>query len=183
MAAPNPFMAAPNRFMAPDPIPANAVSDPHSANPFLAESPAHEPTASPAPQVVAHKQGAPLAAKPGASSPSVRNPHAEFRKGGWKKPAIAAAAAAAIATGLFFGLPETGEEKAAGLSGEQHVPAAVIGASMSPEIIQDPDRRSLTNPSPPAARVHRDPEESAVSSDRSDRSEGFAASFKASSAH
>ncbi len=52
-------------------------------------------------------QGAPLQVQPGAVAPNIGDPHAEFRRGSFKKVAIFLAAAGLCGAGLFYGLPES----------------------------------------------------------------------------
>lgn len=68
------------------------------------------------------------------STPQVKDPHAAFRKGSTLKPAFIGGAAVAMLAGLFFLMP-SGEDETASSSEA----APVIGASVSPEIIPDPD--------------------------------------------
>lgn len=148
-------------------------------NPFLAAS----PTPSPVSQIeqaraVPPTQGAPLRVQRGATAPSVRDPHAEFRKGGWKKPMLVTVLAAAIVGGLFFGLPEQEPEKPSPFA-DSSGPITVIGASVSPEVIPDPDRPSLQNPNPSEKRT-RSEESAPAPIERSDRSDGFGDAFKSS---
>jgi hypothetical protein len=84
--------------------------------------------------------------------------------------------AAAIVGGLFFGLPEQQPEKA---SPFDEGPATVIGASVSPEVIPDPDRPSLQNPNPERQRTRTEASPSAPV-ERADRSDSFGDAFKSS---
>jgi hypothetical protein len=125
--------------------------------------------------------GAPLQVQPGAVSPQVRDAHAEFRAGSWKKPALIGSITAALVGGLFFGMPAPEEEKkpAYRTVAEPEAPVAVIGASVSPEVIADPDKPSLTNPNPLKKDLPTEEEPApSPSADQPERSGGFADSFK-----
>src|SRR5690606_7313105 len=115
----------------------------------------------------------------GVGGPSLRDPHADFRKGTWKKPVILLGVAALTALGLFFGLPSgTADEKKTVVATPEVT--AVIGRSVGPEIIPDPDQPSLAQPSPPPARS-KVADEPGESPDRPDQSGSFASMFKAKS--
>lgn len=86
--------------------------------------------------------------------------------------------AAAIVGGLFFGLPEQEPEKPSPFA-DSSGPITVIGASVSPEVIPDPDRPSLQNPNPSEKRT-RSEESASAPIERSDRSDGFGDAFKSS---
>lgn len=73
-------------------------------------------------------------AQPGILAPQVKDPHAAFRKGSALQPAVFAGAAALMLAGLFFLLPTDPEEP-----GSESGASPVIGASVSPEIIAEPD--------------------------------------------
>lgn len=148
---------------------------PPAANPFLAASPTPSPASeTESPRVVPTPEGAPLRVQRGVQAPSVRDPHAEFRKGGLKKPLLLAVLAAAVVGGLFYGLPKQ-EEKAA--PSADSGPVTVIGASVSPEVIPDPDKPSLQNPNPSLKRA-RTEEPLPAPVDHPDRSGSFGDAFK-----
>lgn len=167
--------------MVPDATPQAPTPQPEQvANPFLAQEPT--PEAPSTPRVLPLSQGAPLKARPGVVAPDIRDAHAEFRKGGWKKPLLFGLIAAAIAGGLFFGIPKDKEEESSPLAESTEVESErVIGASVSPDVILDPDKPSLQNPKP-VRRVKTDEEleqeQPRASPDRADRSDGFADAFK-----
>jgi hypothetical protein len=126
--------ASPVQVAAPAAFELPAAPAAPASNPFLL--PVEPPPAPPAlpvePRVIPPAAGAPLAARPGGVAPSIRDPHAEFRRGTWKRPAAFAVGAAALVAGLFVLLPA--EEPAPPLSGaEQLRPArGVIGGSLPP---------------------------------------------------
>ena len=171
--------AAPNPFIAADPLLGNLeVPLAPSANPFLAQSPQPAPHSAPEPQAARTPEGVERGTQRSAAVPQVRDPHAEFRKGSWKKPAAFLAVAALLAGGLFFGLPDRTEEKKDAIVASPEA-VTVIGRSVAPEIIQDPDQPSLSQPNPPPARA-KVPEEPGESPDRPDQSGSFASMFKSS---
>ncbi|HSC85829.1 MAG TPA: hypothetical protein VLC09_01105 [Polyangiaceae bacterium] len=84
-------------------------------------------------------QGAPLRVTPGVEAPNVRDPHAEFRRGRWQKPALFGGSAAVLIAGLFVLVP--GEEKPAASVQATVAPlpaAPAIGASLPPDRIAEP---------------------------------------------
>lgn len=90
----------------------------------------------------APQQYAPLVGQPGAIAPSVKDPHAEFRRGGWQKPALLAGIGAVVVAGLFVLVPEAGK----GTVGEK--PSAerpVIGTSLAPNRTTEPEMESAEN--------------------------------------
>lgn len=168
-----------NPFMVPDSAAQVPTPEPSAANPFLAASPAPSPIAQvEQARVVPPSQGAPLRVQRGVTAPSVRDPHAEFRKGSWKKPLLVTVLAATIVGALFFGLPEQESEKPSPFA-DSSGPATVIGASVSPEVIPDPDRPSLQNPNPSEQRTRKD-ESPVAPTERADGSENFGDAFKSS---
>jgi hypothetical protein len=154
-------------------------------NPFIAADPSlGAPATAPAVSVDSPAPGA-RPEEPGRNrSPdvtaSLRDPHADFRKGTWKKPAILLAVAALTAGGLFLGLPSGTEKEQKPAAVASPETAAVIGRSVGPEIIPDPDQPSLTQPNPPPARS-KVAEEPGESPDRPDQSGSFASMFKSGS--
>lgn len=163
-------------------VPGAAMTpEPAEANPVLAAS----PTPSPASQGGAVERPAPssggarLRAQPGAVAPHVRDPHAEFRKGGWIKPLLFVVFSAAVVGGLFFGIPAEEPPKPSPFADAGSTPMAVIGASVSPEVIPDPDRPSLQNQNP-ERNTPRQEEPPAAPSEVPDRSGSFGDAFKAS---
>jgi hypothetical protein len=95
-----------------------------------------------APRVIPPREGAPLLVQPGAVSPVIRDAHAEFRKGGLRKPALLGLAAAALLGALFFLLP--GQEKpVAPATAPLSRAEAVIGATPVPGRIAQPEQKSL----------------------------------------
>lgn len=150
---------------------------PVAVNPFLAATPT--PASERSQQVVPPSQGAPLRVQRGVALPNVSDPHAEFRRGAWKKPLLMAVLAAAIVGGLFLGLPEQEPDKPGPFADSASGPVMVIGASVSPEVIPDPDRPSLQNPNPERKRPRSQaPPPAPV--DRPDRSGSFGDVFKSS---
>lgn len=187
----NPFMEAP----APEVVANPFLSTPEASNPVVTSAPpivGSEPTASvpfqdaPIPldvapstpvQTPAAAAVPQIQAQPGAIAPSISDPHAEFRRGSWKKPALMMALAAAAGAGLFFGLP--GEEQQPSTpSAKKDVRAgAVIGASVSPEIIEDPDANGIALGAKTAAKPAAEPSE-APSAHHTASSGSFSSSFK-----
>lgn len=93
------------------------------------------PVAPAAPRVIPPPSGAPLRVHAGVEAPTVRDPHAEFRRGTTKRPLIFGALGALTITGLFLGLPG-GDKKEGQLPGTTPKVSrenAVIGSSLSPE--------------------------------------------------
>jgi hypothetical protein len=109
----------------------------------------------------------------GAISPTLKDPHAEFRRGNWKKPLAFAVVTAAALYGLFVLVPAADPaEKTAAQPGV----GPVIGRSNGPQIIEDPDvlnplraKADVQTPSATAAPAATGP---------SNRSGNFADSFK-----
>lgn len=131
------------------------------------------------PEASPQEHGVPVRVQRGADLPNVGDAHAEFRKGGWKKPLLLAALGAAVVGGLFFGLPEQEPEKPSPFADSSSGPATVIGASVSPEVIPDPDRPSLQNPKP-SRKPARTEEPAEAPLDLPDRSGSFGDAFKSS---
>lgn len=122
--------------------------------------------------------GGQLAVQPGAMSPQWGDPHAEFRKGRWKGPALVLAAAAALG-GLFLLLP-SGKSQApkALLAPAQEPGRAIIGTSNSPHIIEAPKKGASGDTKLSPVTSSAVPE----SSRKSQHSADFADAFK-SAAH
>ncbi len=71
-------------------------------------------------------------------APSLRDAHADFRKGQWKKPALFGAIA--VAAGLSFAfLPPAPQKLPAARAPAEEPEGPVIGSSVSPAVIADPD--------------------------------------------
>ena len=75
--------------------------------------------------------------QPGAEAPNVRDPHAEFRRGTWKKPAAFVLLGAAALAGLFYGVPREEEKPRAVAPVVVKPEPGVIGQSLPPERIVD----------------------------------------------
>jgi len=94
----------------------------------------------PAGRVIAAQAAAPLVAQPGAVAPNLRDPHAEFRKGRWQRPAAFSLVGAAALGGLFFLAPgEQTPVAAAGLKAPDRAISTAIGSSLPPERISEND--------------------------------------------
>lgn len=135
-----PFIAPPELDSEPtNPFLVPAVSDEASRPEFAAAaSPAPvwepAPVSAPgpsAPRVVPPAQGAPLVARPGATSPEVRDAHAEFRRGGWKGRLLVAAVALGVAA-TFLLLPGQEKKLPSAVELSKPAPPAVIGRSLPP---------------------------------------------------
>lgn len=165
-----------NPFMVSAPTP-----EPSEANPFLAGSPAPAPVSQvgSSPRVVPPSQGAPLRVRPGVEAPHVRDAHAEFRKGGWMKPLLFIVLAAGVIGGLFYGIPAEETKKPSPFAETKDAPMAVIGASVSPEVIPDPTRPSLQNQNP-EPKQYRQEEAAPPPAEHADRSDTFGSAFKSS---
>lgn len=127
LAAPAPVQAAPVLAAPSEPVPVSVSAAPLPSEPVSVSAPlVSESGAAVGPQL-------PLAAP--VLSPNIRDPHAAFRQGNWKKPALFVGLAAAVLVGLFFGLPS--EDPELELAASPRAAAPVIGASLPPERIVD----------------------------------------------
>ncbi len=171
VAQPVPPAAA--RPAAPSPRAAPSPPSPSAGGFAAPQAPAHAQVQAAAPQ----PQGAPLQVQPGAVAPNIGDPHAEFRRGSFKKVAIFLAAAGLCGVGLFYGLPESEPTSPVAPANTDLRANAVIGASVSPEIIEDPNATSATSPRKEPAQASAD-EESPSASRPSDSQGNFANSFK-----
>lgn len=148
-----------NPFLAPS-APLSEPSVELASNPFLAE-PAPARALAPEPEPVrripstprdASKLGAPLRVDPSVALPNIRDPHAEFRRGAWKKPL----AFVALGAALLFGLSQLGGEKPASPRADLGEPVKVragIGTSLPPH-------RTTEEPALGAAEAKEAPEDS-----------------------
>jgi len=166
----NPFlsgpMAAAPLAQAPRVAPANTSQD----------SPRGVPPSSGQPRVIPPAVGAPLVSRPGAVSPEVRDAHAEFRRGGWKRPLVLVLVAGAVVAGMTL-LPGADKPAPTPVELSKSPPPAVIGRSLPPgrtsdEDVREAERKQLKG------RPDADSEASEPSSGT--RQEGdFAGAFKA----
>lgn len=170
----NPFMASPEP--SPEPAP--------SANPFLG---ADHPTPQPAPSApqtsapLSEQQVASLVGRPGVVAPTIKDPHAAFRKGALKRSVLIGGVAALALGAMFYLIPSEPEDETPSVEASAETPA-VIGRSVAPEVIQDPNNPVLAASAAKEERVPAAPpssEEPGPSPDRPDRSGSFAESFKA----
>ncbi len=119
-------------------------------------------------------QVAPIVGQPGYEAPNLKDPHAAFRKGNKLKALLFVAVAAAVVGGIvFLANQEPTEPKVAA---EKESEGPVIGSSVSPEIIKDP------NDEPLSARLKKTAapvEPVPAPAPRSADNEGFANHFKA----
>lgn len=173
-----------------------------SSNPFMADLPPSEPSnpflpdamepapspqapamASPksapksAPRVIPPAVGAPLVSRPGAVSPDVRDAHAEFRQGGWKRPLVLVLVAAAVLFGMTL-LPGAKKATPTPVELSKAPPPAVIGRSLPPGRTSDEDVRANER-----EQMKAKPEQDSAPADRpSDipKEDDFASAFKAS---
>jgi hypothetical protein len=174
----NPF------FAAPPPVSAPEASAP--VNPFLMGAPAPVPMSQPevasAPRsapIAQEPQVAPLRVQPGAVAPTIKDPHAAFRKGSWKKPVIFGVLGAGALVGLFYLAPQDAKETPAQAGVEAEAPSAVIGRTVAPEVIQDPNNPTLSAAAAPEQKPQPVPaDEPAPSPARPDKSGNFADHFK-----
>jgi len=122
----NPFLAAPAPVSSPLSSPLAPASAPQSAR---------------GPRVIPPAGGAPLIVRAGAAAPDIRDPHAEFRRGGWQRPLVLVLVAAAVILAMTL-LPS--EDKAAPSPVElsKAPPDAVIGRSLPPGRTTDEDVRA-----------------------------------------
>jgi hypothetical protein len=166
----NPFFAAP----APAP-PAPAPA----ANPFLAAEPAPQPAPHSAPIAEQLQAVLPIQPQPGAIAPSINDPHAAFRKGSWKKPILFGLLGAGALFALFFLVPESSQEKAPTMEATREDSATVIGRSVGPDVIEDPNNPTLAAAAKPEEKpVAPAADEPVPSPNRPDRSGSFADVFK-----
>lgn len=139
--ASNPFMDLP---------PAEA-SNPFLSGPVAVESPVQAPVAPQAPsaargvppsrgqpRVIPPAAGLPLVSRPGAVSPEIRDAHAEFRSGGWKRPLLFVLLAGAVGFGLTL-LPSAEKPTPTPMELSKAPPPAVIGRSLPPGRTTDED--------------------------------------------
>lgn len=167
----------------PDPAPVFPTPErraPAVANPFLAAPVAVQESqvaSAPQPQVVPPSVGRPIVGQPGVESPHVPDPHAAFRKGNVLKRLLLVALAAALIGGLFFLMPGSEQKSPVAEPARNPRANAVIGSSVSPEIIPDPRDRPLEEQRKASrADTHPQPAPAARSADN----DGFANSFKSS---
>jgi len=160
----------------------NASPSPLAANPFLVgQAPAQPPRAGSAPQPQAPPGpavGRPIVGQPGAESPHVPDPHAAFRKGNVLKRLLLVALAAALIGGLFFLIPSGQPETPVAQPSRDPRAHAVIGSSVSPEIIPDPHNQPLEERQKKTAAA--EPEAPSAAAARPADNDGFANSFKSS---
>lgn len=120
-----------------------------ASNPFLSPAPAPVAPApvAPAPAPVAQQfvaqvampASGPHSGRTPSMAPSLRDAHADFRKGQWKKPALMGLVACALIAG-FAVLSKTPEpERPLARAERPEAEGPVIGASVSPLVIADPD--------------------------------------------
>ena len=121
----NPFLAAPAPVSSPRAV-AAVASAPQSVR---------------EPRVIPPANGAPLVVRAGAAAPDIRDPHAEFRRGGWQRPLVLVLVAGAVILAMTL-LPT--EDKAAPSPVElsKAPPDAVIGRSLPPGRTTDEDVRA-----------------------------------------
>lgn len=168
----NPFFA--------DPTPEPSAE----VNPFLvgAPAPTSDPGAVSAPRsapIAQQPEVAPLRVERGAVSPTIKDPHAEFRKGSWKKPAIFGVLGAGALVGLFYLVPQDPVDTQAQAGAEAETQGAVIGRTVAPEVIQDPNNPTLSAASAPEQKPQPvSADEPAPSPKRPDQSGNFADAFK-----
>jgi hypothetical protein len=113
-------------------------------------------------------------------SPHIPDPHAAFRKGNVLKRLLLVALAGALIGGLFFLFP-TSEQKSAIAAPKRDPRAqAVIGRSVSPDIIPDPRDQPLEEQRKTSSTSAAPHEPQAHSTARTADSDGFAHSFKSS---
>jgi len=114
--------------------------------------------------------------RPGAESPNIKDPHAAFRKGNTLKRLLLVALAGGLLAGLFYFLPGQQAAEAPQVAQGDLRDNAVIGSSLSPDVIVDPKNKPL------AEQVDRTPpaEEPAAppSAPQSADNTGFASAFK-----
>lgn len=108
---------------------------------------AEQQYAAPVQQYAAPQQqyAAPLAIQPGAVAPSVKDPHAEFRRGGWQKPALFAGIAAVVVAGLFALVPQPDAFDKGTVGQKSTKERPVIGTSLPPNRTTEPEMESAEN--------------------------------------
>jgi len=183
-ASSNPFMAdlppsePSNPFLAGVMEPASSPQPPAMASPKSAPRSAPREQQSPsAPRVIAPAVGAPLVARAGAVSPEVRDAHAEFRQGGWKRPLVLILVAGAVLFGMTL-LPSADKAAPTPVELSKEPPPAVIGRSLPPGRTSDEDVRAAER-----EQMKAKPEQNSEPADRpSDipKEGDFASAFKAS---
>lgn len=176
--APPPRIVEPTTPDPPTPALPAAGLEPASSNPFLARppAPAAQPQAAQRVPSAPQPQVAPIVGRPGAESPHIADPHAAFRKGNVLKRLLLVAVVAVVGGGLFFLLPGGPTEQPRAESKDPRR-NAVIGSSVSPDIIVDPrdvpleERKRLTSPPSHA-------ESAPAPASKSADNDGFASAFK-----
>lgn len=83
--------------------------------------------------------------QPGAVAPSVKDPHAEFRKGGFQKPLLLAGVAAVVVAGLFVLVPQPEAIDKGTVGAKESKDRPVIGTSLPPNRTTDPEPESAEN--------------------------------------
>lgn len=180
-AASNPFMD----------LPEAESSNPFLSGPMAAEAPAQAPrmalNAPPGsargvppsqgqPRVIPPAAGLPIVSRPGAVSPDVKDAHAEFRSGGWKRPLVFVLVAGAVIAGMTL-LPNTEKRPPTPMELSKAPPPAVIGRSLPPGRTTDEDVAAAEK-----KRLQANPEQESESGERpaSIAKEGeFSSAFKA----
>jgi hypothetical protein len=163
-AEPNPFLMG----AAADSYPRSPLS-PTFGGAASRQPQAVEVVAAPPPRA----QGAALRVDPAVSVPSLRDPHAAFRKGGWQKPLLLITVAAGALFALVTLVPKAEDDKL--VDDQKKSRRAPIGGSVSPLIMEEPERDLSAKPAP-AAPAAADP--ASAPSDTSSKT-AFSESFKA----
>jgi len=99
------------------------------------------PLSSGQPRVISPPAGIPLIVRPDVASPDVRDAHAEFRSGGWKRPLIFVLVAGAVVFGMTL-LPSEEKPVPTPVELSKAPPPAVIGRSLPPGRTTDEDVRA-----------------------------------------
>lgn len=128
----NPFLSGP---MAAAPLAQAPVMVQQIASPSSTRG---TPPSSGQARIIPPAAGAPLIVRPGIASPEVRDAHAEFRSGGWKRPLIFVLVAAAVVFGMTL-LPGTEKSEPTPVELSKAPPPAVIGRSLPPGRTTDED--------------------------------------------
>ena len=127
----NPFLSGPMAAEVPAQAPRMALNAPPSSARGV-------PPSRGQPRVIPPAAGLPLISRPGVASPEVRDAHAEFRSGGWKRPLIFVLVAGAVIAGMTL-LPTTEKPAPTPMELSKAPAPAVIGRSLPPGRTTDED--------------------------------------------
>jgi hypothetical protein len=127
----NPFLSGPKAVEVPPQAPRMALNAPPGSSRGVPPSQGQK-------RVIPPAAGLPIVSRPGAVSPDVKDAHAEFRSGGWKRPLVFVLVAGAVIAGMTL-LPNTDKRAPTPMELSKAPPPAVIGRSLPPGRTSDED--------------------------------------------